>query len=246
MTLSHIRNRTKKHLLGLVVAALAGGVIAMGGSFLMRLEYRTSSSFIVIQDQRFADPFTQAKSAEYLAGILTKIVDTDSFRKVVFEQSPSVAAYFPKDENSLRKSWQRAIEVRSVSDTGIVTIASYHEQASASDALVFAIGRALTSDAATYLGGASQVKLVQIDGPITSRFPVRPNLALNILAGAVVGALLSGSYVVTRKEKQVVSVRPTMTVRLRNDRPVREIDRTGLPPSYASFEQWLKTGRLAV
>ncbi len=246
MTLSHIRNRTKKHLLALAVSALAGAVLAMGASFLLRLEYRTSASFIVIQDQRFADPFTQAKSAEYLAGILTKIVETDSFRKVVFEQSPSVAQYFSQDESGLRKSWQRSMDVKAVSDTGIVTISAYHELPSAADALVFAIGRALTSDATTYLGDTAQVKLVQIDGPITSRFPVRPNLVLNVLAGAVVGLMVSGTYVVMRKEKSVEVVRPIMTVRLRSDRPKAELDRTGLPPSYASFEQWLKTGRLAV
>src|SRR3990172_11423885 len=104
MTLNQIFNRTKKHLVALAVAGLAGAVLAMGGSFLAKLEYRTSASFLVIQEQRFADPFTQAKSAEYLAGILTKIVDTDSFRKVVLQQSPSITELFPKDENSLRKS----------------------------------------------------------------------------------------------------------------------------------------------
>ena len=88
MTISDAAQRLKPKKLLLATALLAGAVLSMGVSLARPLEYRTSSTFLVIQEQRFSDPYAQARSAEYLAGLLSQIVDSDAFRSSVFARSP--------------------------------------------------------------------------------------------------------------------------------------------------------------
>jgi len=204
MTIQQAAQRLNKRKLVLVAAVLVGAVLAMGGSLLRQLEYRTSSTFLVIQEQRFADPYTQARSAEYLAGLLARVVDTDTFRTTVFARTPDVQQYLPYGEQDLREEWGDSIEVRTVADTGILTVSAYHADPAAARALVDAIGATLTNDTGTYLGTSAPVKLLQIDGPVASQFPVRPNLAANIVAGALVGFAAGAGWVLLRRPRRDV------------------------------------------
>jgi capsular polysaccharide biosynthesis protein len=194
MTIQEAAKRLNLRKLTLAVAVLAGAVLAMFASLLRPLQYSTSSTFIVIQEQRFSDPYTQARSAEYLAGLLARIVDTDTFRNSVLVNTPTIRAYLPTTADSLRRTWSSDVAVMTVADTGLLTLTAYNVEPSAAQAIVAAIGTTLTSDSGMYLGSATPVKLLQIDGPTNSRFPVRPNLGVNMLAGAVLGFVLSAGW----------------------------------------------------
>lgn len=221
MTIRDAVTRLNHNKLVLTVALLVGTVLAMAASLLRPLQYSTSSTFIVIQEQRFSDPYTQARSAEYLAGILARIVDTDTFRRSVFEQTQTVRSLLPSNDKDLRHTWSSDVEVKTVADTGLLTVSAYHVNPKSAQALVQAIGAALTRNAGTYLGTAAPVSLLLIDGPTSSQFAVRPNLPTNMLAGAVLGFLVAAGWLLTRRTGRSVAM-----------------------PRVA-FERWLSTGHLA-
>ncbi len=204
MSISKATQILNKSKLILVVGVLFGAVLAMLGTFFMDMQYKTNASFIVIQEQRFSDSFTQAKSAEYLGGILSRIVETDSFRKIVLTDNPRLASLLPTDEIELRKEWRNTIDARAAEDSGIVTLSVYHEDARASNLILTAIGDTLTANTGKYLGETAQVNLSKIDGPITSEFPVRPNIGLNALAGAIIGGLVFASVILLRASSKRV------------------------------------------
>lgn len=209
----------KKKKLILVLGVLLGVVLAMFGTFFMDLEYKTSASFIVIQEQRFADSFTQAKSAEYLSGILSQIVDTDSFRSLVLAKNPKIAGILPQNASDRRKEWSRMIKAQAKQDSGILDITAYNKDPRASSLILNAVGDALTSNTAKYLGNSANIKLIRIDGPVTSEFPVRPNFALNLLAGALIGGMLFSCVLLIKNGTQnsTPSVDPSYLARLTPD-----------------------------
>jgi capsular polysaccharide biosynthesis protein len=252
MRLETLKERIFARKITLALALVIGASLAVTGSLFMELKYRTSSTFIVIQEQRFADAFTQAKSAEYLAGIMSRIVGTDSFRGVVMNQEPVLASYLPGDATEARKTWHDTVEVRSVGDTGIITISAYHAVPEVSTALVSAIGKALTATASSYLGQTSKVELAQIDGPIISEFPVRPNIFTNGLAGALVSLIVVGGLVAlqptgaqlmpARRGRQRAEVLQSRQY-LAHEQPQMQ---QAQPLAPDAFEAWLKTGRFSV
>jgi capsular polysaccharide biosynthesis protein len=214
MTLNTLYQRILRNKLGIFLMVLIGAVIAMFATFMLDMEYRTTSRYIVIQETRFTDAFTQAKSAEYLAGILSTVVTTDSFREAVFTGFPYTRNFFPENESELRKDWDTSIEVTPVRDTGIMSISVYSMVPADSEAVVYAVGDTLSKKVKDYLGISAPVLLVQIDGPLTSEYPVRPNFASNVFSGALIG-LVVGGVIFGFKRERVRVARPARPVVLK-------------------------------
>jgi len=221
----------------LTLGVLLGVVVAMLGIFLTDLEYKTSESFIVIQEQRFADSFTQAKSAEYLGGILSQIVDTDSFRELVLAKNPKIAGILPRTNTELRKEWSRTVKAKALQDSGILKVEVFNKDARASRLILDAVGDVLTEKSAKYLGETSSIKLVKIDGPVTSEFPVRPNFALNSLAGALVGGIVFSSVLLLKASQKKESSRD-----FSRNRGVKDANYPRLRESKHSFNGREKSG----
>ncbi|MFO0704355.1 MAG: hypothetical protein U0517_00040 [Candidatus Andersenbacteria bacterium] len=190
MQLQTLTKRLNKHKLALIALALLGAVLAMGATLFMQLEYKTTSRFIVIQEQRFSDAFTQAKSSEYVSGILARVVNTDSFRDAVFAKYDYLTPLFPDSKDKTREAWDKSIVVTPLKDTGILSISAYNSDRTAAEAIVFAVGDTLTNNVKTYLGQGAAVEIKPIDGPLTSHYPARPSFVNNAAAGFVIGALL--------------------------------------------------------
>jgi capsular polysaccharide biosynthesis protein len=190
MQLQTLTKRLSKHKLALIALALLGAVLAMGGTLFMKLEYQTTSRFIVIQEQRFSDAFTQSKSSEYVSGILARVVSTDSFRDAVFAKYDYLTGLFPESKDETRKAWNKAVSVEPLKDTGILNISAYNVDRTAAEAIVFAVGDTLTNNVKEYLGKGAAVEIKPIDGPITTDYPARPSFVNNAIAGFAIGLLL--------------------------------------------------------
>ena len=262
MLVQTLTKRLNGHKLALLALVLVGVVLAMIGTLFMRLEYETTSRFIIIQEQRFSDAFTQSKSTEYVSGILARVVSTDSFREAVFSKYDYLSVLFPQDRDELRKEWNGAIGVVPLKDTGIISITAYNVERTAAESLVFAVGDTLTNNIKTYLGNGAAIELRPIDGPITSEYPARPSFTNNALAGALIGAMLgivvfglregSGNRVARAGDSGGGPVAPVPPVPVKLSTPVptrstRKSDankkaRQVKPASFSQkeFEQWIK------
>lgn len=227
MQLQTLTKRLNRHKLALAALALLGAVLAMSGTLLMQLEYKTTSRYIVIQEQRFNDAFTQAKSAEYVSGILSRVVDTDSFREAVFNKYGYVRGYFPESTDKLREQWSEDVLVTPIKDTGILNIAVYSADRESGEAIVFAVGDTLTNNIKTYLGQGAAIEMRPIDGPITSEYPARPSFVNNALAGIVLG-LLFGVLTFGWREPRSATVRV---------QPMRAPIRVPVPPKPARYHK---------
>ncbi|MFH0830897.1 MAG: hypothetical protein V1895_02460 [Parcubacteria group bacterium] len=245
MQLQTLTKRLYKHKLALTALALLGAVLAMGATLLLELEYRTTSRYIIIQEQHFSDAFTQAKSAEYVSGILARVVDTDSFREAVFNKYDYVRGYFPESSEKLREQWSECVSVTPLKDTGILSIAVYNSDQESAEAIVFAVGDTLANNIKTYLGQGAAIEMRPIDGPITTDFPARPSFVNNAMAGIVLGLLfgilLFGFRQGRSKPGFTPNLVPATKVPLRAPaKPTGHIARGEAEFSRNEFEKWLR------
>ncbi len=189
---SHILFKRMNAVLGF---ALIGAVLGLAGSFLRPLEYSSTLSLLIVpKNVSTADPYTALRSIDRIADNLSQVVYTSTFFDKVFSKSAGPdRSQFGSDEIKKRKKWRRAIAVNINRGTGLMRVTAYHVQALNARLLAESVSEVMISEGWQYVGADFEVKLV--DAPLESRYPVRPNIPLNVLAGFFAGACAGLMYV---------------------------------------------------
>ncbi len=184
--------KIKQNWLMITLVSVTTLALAVIFTFVQPFEYRSSFSLLVIEKDPYLDAYSAAKSAERLSVSLGQMIYTTSFYdKVVNSGYLSSDIKFPQDEIKRREQWKRQIETRVSPDIGVIKMAVYNQNRSQAESLSNAIAMVLSENGTEYLGGGNSIVLKIVDYPTTSNQPVRPNIALNLAAGILLG--LGGS-----------------------------------------------------
>jgi len=192
---------------------LAAMLATIGLSLVQPLKYSSSIRMLIIQPANYnVDPYTAIRSSEQIGNNLAQVVyTTDFFRKVMdaggskFSIDPT---YFPDNDAKRRKLWSQMVSVRVENGTGLLNITVYHPDKNQATQVAQAIAYVMTNEGANYVGGtALQIRLV--DEPLVSRFPVKPNLAVNGFTGLLLGALFGVAFaILTDKSRKFLVEHP--------------------------------------
>lgn len=153
------------------------------------LKYRSSSRLLVMQDYSAqSEPDAASKSAQYLSNIFSEVVYSSSFFNEAMSSDFNIDKnYFNKNDEKRQKQWNKMISAKAISDTGIIDIDVYHTNKEQADQISQAIGYILKTKHNLYHGGGDKVSVMIIDKPITSNWPVRPNILVNLILALVFG-----------------------------------------------------------
>ncbi len=193
-----LRYYRKPIIIGAVIVAVVAGAL----SFTLPLKYSASVRLLITQRAAFTlDPYTAIRSNELIAQHLAQVVVTSSFLdKVLDPQFQIDKNYFNRDERARRKLWGQTISAAPQHGEGLIEIIAYHADPKEAIKIASAVSFLLSTQGGDYIGRDITVRLV--DAPLTSRFPVRPNIPLNMAVGAVLGALLGGLWVFMKQSKK--------------------------------------------
>lgn len=189
-----------RHLKLLAVWGLVVAVIAAGVSLLFPLEYSAVSRVLIIsRDRNGVDPYTQSKAAERIGENLSAVMQTsDFFGKVMESAVPFDKARWKKlTERAARKKWQKDVRPESVYGTSLLKITVYGPTRDEAVNLSLAVTQTAAGRGWEYVGG--EVVLKQVDNPLVSRLPTRPNIVVNVVAGFFIGVFLAGLWLVRYK-----------------------------------------------
>jgi len=171
-------------------------------------KYRATARLLVIQKQTAIDAYTAAKSGERIAKNLSEIVATSSFYDNVIDSSPNLKNEFSTNEIERRKEWQKDVEAVAYAESGILEISAYHTNPDYASQIVRSIAYVLVNKGGDYHGGGRDVEIKIVDNVLVSKYPVRPNVILNlalaILAGLVIGMVYSIIREARKVQKQLV------------------------------------------
>lgn len=180
------RGQFKKILGSVILIGLLVGILTI----LRPLQYSATGKLLVIQRAAFTlDPYTAIRSVELISDNLGRIVKTSSFFEKVLQSGFNIdGEYFYKEEDRRRRQWINMTDASPVRGTGLLEIKVYHKDREQAVQIANSIIFLLTREGSDYIGREVGIRLV--DQPIVSRYPVKPSIPLNVLAGLFVGFLI--------------------------------------------------------
>ncbi|MCH8049604.1 hypothetical protein IH979_02740 [Patescibacteria group bacterium] len=170
-------------------------------SFIGPLEYSSTSRILITQELGAVDAYTASRSVERIADDLATAVNTTKFRDAVLEGNYGIdLSFFPEDETKLRKKWGKTISTSVLRSTGFLTIRAYHPQVDQAELLSLAVADVLTETGWTYTSGGN-ITIQLVDQPLSSRWPVRPNIFINAFSGFILGGIAGVGYILIQVER---------------------------------------------
>lgn len=195
---------TKKHKHVVIASALIAGSLALLFSLLQPLEYSSSVRLLVLQkNQSSMDPYTALKAAEQVGDTLSQVVYTSAFLDRVLTIDQTIDRnIFSSSERKKRKTWSHMTEARSGRGSGFLTITVYHRDKVEAHKIVQAMTNVLITEGWQYVN--SDIVIRVVDSPLDSRFPVKPDIPVNVFSGCIFGisiGLAFTAYHERRKRK---------------------------------------------
>lgn len=189
-----------KRLNIIVAFMLIGGALCLVGSFLQPLKYASTMRLLVVPGNiGTVDPYTAFRSIDRISDNLSQVVYTTHFFNKVYARNPSLdQSFYPLDEQRKRKSWRKTVDVFVARGSGFFSVTAYHRDSSQATLLARSIADVLIADGWEYVGGDLEIKVV--DTPLPSRFPAKPNILFNFLAGLIGGGVIGLLYVVWHEQ----------------------------------------------
>ena len=186
----------------ILMFGLLGLVLALIVSFVQPLKYSSTIRLLILQDLGpSVDTYTASQSEERVAEDLSTIIYTSTFFDQVVASGFNINANdFPKDDISRRRVWSQTVDAMVAHGTGLLTISAYHQDPAQAQQLVQAIAFVLTQNVKEYTSGGN-VNIRLVDAPLNSRWPVKPNVLVNIISGFFLGALVGIIYLLLQFER---------------------------------------------
>lgn len=186
-------NIIKNHWQTIIVITLVIVILSLVLTIIRPLEYRTRVDLLIISKQSVnMDAYQSARASEKLAQTLSSIIKTKSFLSKILQTNFGITRNeFPKDEKKIRQVWQHKINAQLIPESSILRVDVYDKNKIQSNKIAKAVAYVLTNQANEYYGNSSDVNIKIVNEPLTSNYPVRPNIVLNLFLGLIVGLILS-------------------------------------------------------
>ena len=185
----------------IVILSAVGLLLGVIFSLFRPLEYSSTVRLLIIQQLGAVDAYTASRSAERVAEDITNVVYTSTFfDKVMAASSQIDQNYFPSDEVKRRKVWGKTVSATVTRGTGLLQIVVYHPDTAQAELIARALSSVIVTEGWQYTSGGS-ISIQLVDEPLSSRWPVRPNIPLNAFAGGVLGGLAGVGFVLLKAER---------------------------------------------
>jgi len=208
-------------------------------------KYRATAKILIIQNQvANLDAYTATKSAEKIGKNLTEVISNSIFYNEVVKANPVLANEFPTEDLKRREEWQKDVEATIVPETGILQLSAYNVDKQKAAELLQTITSVILARGQEFHGGGDAITMKIIDDIYVSKYPVSPNVPLN-LAFALVAGFLFGTLLVILQEsaRQRSSLTQGNIFELpnqsRNVEPTREIKGLSLQPDFPKPEAFV-------
>ncbi len=185
-----------------VMFGLLGLVLALIVSFIQPLQYSSTVRLLILQDVGSGvDAYTASRAEERIADNLSTLIYTSTFFDQVMASGFSIdQSVFPEDDSKKRKTWGKMVKATVSRGSGLLSITVYHRDVEQAQQIVRAVASVLTERVGEYTSGGT-VSVSLVDDPLNSRWPVKPNILVNILSGFVLGSFVGIGYTILQTER---------------------------------------------
>lgn len=196
-----LTGRKKATVLSWMILFLALAVIFTA---IQPFKYGAKSKLLVVQSyDGIVDPYAASRSNEYLSNVLASVVSSESFFYEAVNSGFYVdQSYFSQRADKRLKEWDKTVDAKAVNDTGIIIVNVYHRDKYQAEQIASAINYVMKAKNGLYHGAGERVSVKVVDPPIVSRFPVKPNVVLNVSLAIILGLVLGLCYIYLLPEEK--------------------------------------------
>ncbi|MBU1146595.1 hypothetical protein KKD80_03560 [Patescibacteria group bacterium] len=169
---------------------ITGGalVLSLILSLIQPFQYSAKTRILVIPSGSGLDAYSALKSAEAIGENISQVIYTTSFFDKVTQNNSEIQNIWSSDENKKRKQWEKTIQAEVLYGTGMVDITVYHKDKSQATILASTIADVLSREGRNYFG-IPGLQIIMVSSPLLSKYPVKPNILLNVFMGLLLGLL---------------------------------------------------------
>lgn len=195
----------KEHWLVLLAVTLVSSALAVGLSFIPDQLYESEVDLLIVQKQsETMDSYTAQKAAEKIGNSLINVVYSLDFQNRVLNTGKVHADQFSTSAADNKKEWEKLVKAQVIPETGIIRVYGYGTDTTKAADISLGVAEVLVNHASDYHGAGDTVAIKQIDGPILSTRPVKPNIPLNGMAAGFIGFMVVYMYFILRAESERV------------------------------------------
>lgn len=188
-----LRHRVQTVISITLIFLVIGSVIIACQSF----KYEAKSKLLITE--RFTgatDPYVAAKFNDYINSVLAKVASSNTFYTEVINANGQIdQSYFPDRVDKRMKKWGQTIDAQAGNDSGILQVSIYHTDSSQALQIAQAANNIFMFRNQLFHGFGDMVEVKVIDEPIVSRWPVKPNIPLNLGLSVLMGLIVALGYV---------------------------------------------------
>jgi capsular polysaccharide biosynthesis protein len=187
-------SRKKQTIVSVMIVFLA---ITIVFSATAPFKYSSRLTLLVVHDSgQDSDPYVASRANEYLSDLLSRIVSSGSFFAKVKDSGFNIDKnYFTGTQESIMKKWNKTVKAKSIPGAGSISVTAYHTDRSQSEELARAVAYTLQTANSQYHGFGNSVEIKMIDDPITSNYPVLPDVPFNLGLALAFALIFSLSYI---------------------------------------------------
>lgn len=182
--------------------AFIGLFLALVFSVIQPLEYSATTKVAITQDIGGVDSYTAGRSAERVADDLSEAMYFSVFYDAIIDNFSDIdESYFGDNVRKRRQKWAKSVDTSVSRGNGTLTIRAFHVNSQQAELLARSLASYVETDGWRYVSGSGSISNIRVvDEVIVSRFPVRPNILLNMFSGFVVGSLFAIGLILLQTE----------------------------------------------
>lgn len=198
LSIQEVYDRVRSHIGLVAVITLVFILVAVGITLVLPKQYRAESQIFLFQSttEVDVDPYQVQRGLETRVSTLIDLAYTDTFFGRFAAQDTAIRDTFPANDSEDRRRKYRRDVVLSAEGSGFISIDTYHESSDTALSMNAAIVTVLTEQAREFFG--ENIDIDTVDNPDLYDGIGRPNIILNLFAGAILGFFVGIGYALTR------------------------------------------------
>jgi capsular polysaccharide biosynthesis protein len=165
-------------------------------SFWQTPDYKSSSKLLVIFNQENIDTYTASRTANYVTGILSEAVYSESFINLVFKSETKLIDNLGSRTETRQKNWKQAVKIKVLENKGIMIIDVFGKNRSQTAFLAGAVTRTIVDNHGVYDGSGDRVAIRVLDEPSIYESWAVTKIIRDTLIGLMAGLVLGLTFII--------------------------------------------------
>ena len=187
---------TGRNIFTMIFLAVIITLLTFGFSLYQTPKYKSSAKLLVVFNQKNTDTYTAAKNDNYITGILSEVVYSNSFMENVFSSNFNLKDTFGFNPETRQKNWKKSINVATLDNKGIIMLDVFNSDQYQAKQFANAITYVLMTKHGIYDGSNDQVSIKLIDNPSVYENWAKIKIARDAIIGLIAGLLIGLSFIV--------------------------------------------------